>query len=171
MTVKEYIEFIKDNKDKVDTLKDTQYISCVKKKSICEKIVELTSERKINIGQDEEAERIVFISDSITRHILYVLNLINLYTKVDVDFKNAVSEYDLLMESETFGYLFGIIPEKEKNEFNIFLDLTIQDYSENYKSLTSWLDRKLEGNKLVLGTILEWIMQNKDSFSINPEGK
>lgn len=72
--------------------------------------------------------------NSVSRYLLYVLNLINLYSNVEIDFKDVMDTYDLLKESGLAERIVALIPEKEIIEFKGLLEMARSDFEVNHMS-------------------------------------
>ena len=119
-----------------------KYISYAKKWDICKRIVDASSYTTIN-GKK------VFDLNSISRHMLFTLNMINEYTDIYVDFKNVVSCFDTLNKERLIDLFIGtgcndgILPQDELNEFFMIMDMTLSDMLENERSFAGCIENKL----------------------------
>lgn len=156
ITVENFIKTFKINlKAKDKTFDDfvskhvvTKYIDVATKAFWCEAIIKNTTHIK-----DGNME-IVKI-DSVARHIVFVMRIIDLYTDICIDFKDGkyVSQYDQLNEVGAIDYIINNIPESEYIEFNAILDMKLNDFRDNEYSITALLYNLKESVLLSNGLI------------------
>lgn len=92
------------------------YIGVEEKKKIIE-----------NIIYDENGT----LRSSIDRYIWFVLNIISNHTNINVNFSDIYTEFDLLNQNYLIEKIFLLIPEKQVNEFNKFLNMRYSDCTFN----------------------------------------
>ena len=93
-----------------------EYIGVEEKKKIIE-----------NIIYDENGT----LRSSIDRYIWFVLNIISNHTNINVNFSDIYTEFDLLNQNYLIEKIFLLIPEKQVNEFNKFLNMRYSDCTFN----------------------------------------
>lgn len=121
----------------------TKYVNFEMKIALMKRIAENTTHI--------EAKGIkLFQVDSISRYMLLNLTLIDLYTSIDIDFKNVVTEYNLLDRDNLINKLISSIPEHEKALCSSVLDMAISDIKENERNILSFAENKMEAVKRVV---------------------
>ncbi len=76
------------------------------------------------------AERIVFHQNSAVKYMLYSLTLVNLYTNIDVDFKECVDIFEKI-NGEILDGIISTINERELKEFQMLLEFACDDLLVN----------------------------------------
>lgn len=110
------------------------YIDITTKTYWCNFIVDITTH--FRDGNED-----VIKVDSVARYILFTMRLIDLYTDIDIDFKdgNYVHQYDTLNEVGAIDSIINAIPSSEYNEFTAILDMKIEDFKDNEYSVKAIL--------------------------------
>lgn len=142
MTVQEFVKKYKINPKTTDLKKHivNKYVPFIEKVALCNSIVNSTSYKKVG-------ERDVIMINTPARYILFVMHIINTYTDLDVDFTdgNFVKDYDALKEvglieaftsvDQTTGEC--LLPISEYEEFNVLLNMALDDLRDNQYSLVA----------------------------------
>lgn len=153
MKLEMFIDKLNMAKDKEQYFKDaitTKYIPYQEKIAICENIVNVSMNEKQNTP---------------LRYMLFTLSLIDKYTNIDIDFDHPLSDFNMLLESGVGNQIVVRIPDSERDIFQTILDMCMDDYVENNKSLTAFLDTKLKALELAFGAMndgITEIMNNSD---------
>lgn len=141
----------KDIKSVEDIKITTDYIPYIQKVSECKNIADITSHKEI-------AKKKVFVADSTTRHLFYIMKLVSLYTDIEFEDNELVDAYDELNRKNILYAIFdenGIIPSGELQEFKKIMEMVMEDMYENERSTTSILDNVKDAIGMVIGTMLE----------------
>lgn len=166
MTVENFISEYKNiplmNRDKyLEDLIKTKYIPFTEKVDVCKLIIESTCYTKNENGE----QRIHIRSYGI--YLFFTMFIIDKYTDIDVDLKNAAHEYDLLnKEDKLIKQLYTFIPEEEIAEFNMVLDMVKDDFMNNEYQIGNYISNRLDNFAKILGTVLSPAL-DKLSSSIN----
>lgn len=131
----------------------TDYIEFLEKDVICTAIVDATC--RIQVG-DKKVAKI----NSTGRYLLFVMRLIDLYTDIDIDFKDAnyVREYDALNRIGAVDALIDAIPKSEYAEFNTILNMKMDDFRDNEYSITAFmytLKESLSISEEIINSVIE----------------
>ena len=110
----------------------TEYVDYVTKVVYCKNIVKASCYIK-----DGDREFIKINSEK--RYLFFVMRLIELYTDIEIDEDNVVSEYDKLNKIGAIDVLMSAIPEKEYTEFSTLLNMEMDDFRDNEYSITALL--------------------------------
>lgn len=136
------------------------YVNFINKEDVCNRIVEVTCHSEIL------NKRIVIIN-SPARYILFIMNLISLYTDIDIIFEDGlINQYDKLNKAGAISVLIDAIPEAEYSEFNTILNMKIDDFMNNEYSLISVLrnfKEELSISKDNINSVIETIMKQEES--------
>ena len=165
MTVKEFIEQYNEVKDKetyIKSLYKKEYVPFETKVSDCERIVKATSYTN--------TEPNMFKQNTSSRNMLFILTLVDRYTDIDVDFGNALEEYNLLCTADMdmrFNKYYehcmaGEFLHKELERYDEILYDVARDFEANNRSMVAYLDTKLASLE-ILGETFEKIMSENTS--------
>lgn len=77
------------------------------------------------------------------RYILFVMNVINKYTNLEVNFKDVLPEYDALNKNSLIEVIFAKIGDKEVGEFNTVVDMILNDFMTNEYEFKNFVSEKL----------------------------
>lgn len=143
-SVKEFCE--KYNGTNVQQTKDAyiqeilkpEYVPYEEKIAICEKIVESSHFRKGKNGNKQ-----LHVNSPI-QYVLFCMQLVNKYTKINVDFKNIIEEFNLLNKLDILNNIVFNIPEKESKEFRTILDMVENDMLQNEYEIGSYIRKQTE---------------------------
>ena len=119
-----------------------KYVPYEKKIAICEKIVESTYYTKTKNTDGVERRRMHI--DSPLNYMLYCLNIINNYTSIEIDFSNALEEFNLINGSECLDLIFSYISERELKEFRIILEMVEDDVIKNEYEIHAFIKNQVE---------------------------
>lgn len=111
----------------------TQYVPYLEKDVLCTRIIYATC------YADKDRKIIKFNTPG--RLLLFNMNLINLYTDIEISFENdeTTKQYDKLMEVGAIYLLINAIPETEYTEFVTLLNMKLDDLRDNEYSLEALL--------------------------------
>ena len=109
----------------------TQYIPFLEKDAHCTAIIKSTC----YVDKEKSIVRI----NSPGRYIIFVMRLIDLYTDIEISFKDtdSVEAYDKLNSVGAIDALMGGIPENERTEFSTVLNMKLDDLRDNEYSITA----------------------------------
>lgn len=145
-TVKEFVEGYENSQDDNSVWKFiseniiivNDYINFISKVNLCDLLVDTTCKDK--------AGNIRF--DSVTRDMLYKLNLINLYTNINIEFGNTdnplYNQYDLLQKHGFLSYMIDAIPKTELDEFDQILASKLSDFKNNNHTTSACINKHVE---------------------------
>ena len=159
MNVDFFIKQIAMNKNKEEYVAGKlikQYIPYEEKQASCENIVKTTSFVNTETGES------FYRRNTPACDLLFNLILIDKYFDIDIDFGNALKEYNVLQENDYTTLLLKAIPEREYVTRQRMFSMVANDYMENERSLVSYLDTKIEAlNKTTegLASIIEDVMK------------
>ena len=131
-------KFIKTNL-KVDT-----YMPYAEKVACAERIVKTTSYAIIkdeNSGEMKKTNRIKI--NSPMRYILFVMNIVNEYTNISVNFANIMPEFDALNKNGLIEVITDKIGEREMAEFNTVVDMILNDFMTNEYEFKNFVSEQL----------------------------
>lgn len=150
MKVNEFVEEYKQHKDKDEYIKKhillDKYVPYVEKITRCKNIIDKTMYTELN-GEK------VFKKNSTSQYLLYTLTLIDLYTDLDIDFKNLLDEYDELEKYALITPIISFINENELQTWQTISNMIIDDLMVNTRSIVSWIDNKIDILSLMMNSI------------------
>ena len=141
MTVTEFIGYFKIAKDKDAECKKhivKKYIPFAEKMVKCQNLAKSSMEYKEN----PEATPI-HKQDTISRYLLFTMNLIKSYTDLEISDESLISTYDILREAGAFEILIQCIPEDEYKEYSTLLKMAVEDYLANERDIVSYFENKM----------------------------
>lgn len=151
-------EYFKSN---ISLIKD--YIPYAAKMAYVKNVVDATSFNKTidensNITYGNRYER-----NGAMQYLLYTMMLIDNYTNIVVEYGNdnnpLTSQYDELKKSGLIEKLYELIPESERAEFKILLNMQNDDTYTNFASVESFVSRTIETLGTVGTTLLSPIIE------------
>lgn len=174
MTVKEFLEdlnkvtgkSVKEERMKKN-LNVKQYVSFVDKVNLAERVVYHSTH-----DFDQEGNVVGDITiNSISKYLLHVMGIIDMYTDLDINYNNLVEDYDLLNVNGLIQEIVTLIGEKEIAECQMLLDMKLGDFMQNRLSVYSFVRDQVERFGTLSGITLSSI---KEGFanavaSLTPE--
>ena len=137
-------DFVKEvNKVSNDSMKEKRiktmlnvkpYVSIADKINLAENVT-----RAATNEVDKNGNIIGFKINSLTKYLLHVLGLVGLYTDLEIDYKNAVGEYDLLNSNGLIATIIKQIGENEIAECQLCLDMMWNDMIQNTLSTHAFI--------------------------------
>ena len=139
MNVDFFVKQIAMNKEKEEYVKSKlikQYVPYEEKQAACENIIKTTSFVNTEVGE-------LYKRNTPACDLLFNLILIDKYFDIEIDFNNALKEYNTLEEKNYITLLLRIIPEREYISWQKMFGMVANDYMENNRSLVSYFETKL----------------------------
>lgn len=115
-----------------------------------------TKEKDINGVENE-----VFKQNSAAKYMLYSLTLVDLYTNIDIDYKQSV-EYFEKINGEILDRIIGAINERERKEFQMLLDFACDDVIANEYEPHAFLRQQIERFGALIGASLAPVLETLD---------
>lgn len=135
---------VNEQDDYVKSIINNNYVNYEDKIKYCDKVIKVTSYKKETING---VERKYLHTDSTARYMLYSLTLVKLYTNIDIDFKDALNQFNLLNGgNHAIDVIIDNIPAREMKEMKLVLDLLNEDVMKNEYDIISFI--KKQSNKL-----------------------
>ena len=155
MTVKEFLGKYAKNKD-ISKHIIRKYLPYAEKIMLCNRIIDATCYTKISDNKK------IFKIDTPSRQMLLMLSIIDKYTDIDINWENALTDFDALSEYELLGEILKEIPESEVTLCSSLLDMCLDDLMINTRDLVPWLENKMEASNMVVNAILETAMNTEE---------
>lgn len=160
MTTKEFVEKFESFSNSTlkksfveENVKKDMYLPYSRKDSLCSSIANASLHDTIKINGEEKE---VFKRQSSVRYVLFITNLVNEYTNIDIDFTNDIlGQFEDLDRIGVIETILENIPEKEYVDCETLLNMYIDDITLNENSIINYIDNKLESLRFVGGTILD----------------
>lgn len=170
-TIKDFCK--KYNNEKNEQVKETfiksimsvDYVPYERKITICEKIIESTHYTNNASGLKK------LHINSPAKYMLYCLNLVNEYTDIDVDFKNALEDFNLLNKCELLNVIYNSISEKEIKEFSMILDMVENDVIQNEYETHAFIINQVERFGELIGVSLKPVIEQLNKTIENMDEK
>jgi len=106
-------------------------------------------------------EREVFKQNSAAKYMFYSLTVVKLYTDLDVNFKKALEQFEML-NGEILDDIINLVDQRELKEFQMILDFACDDIITNEYELHSFIGKEVERFGNLVGATLAPILQSLD---------
>lgn len=116
------------------------------------------------IGTDG-VEREVFRQNSAAKYMLYSLTLVDLYTTLEIDFKQSLELFEKI-NGEILDMIIMSIDERERKEFQMLLDFACDDLLVNEYEPHAFIREQVERFGSLFGTIIAPAIENIDVSKI-----
>lgn len=153
----------------LEKVMNPHYVSYEMKITICEKIIENSYYTKDVDGNNKR-----LYVNSPAKHMMYCLWLVKQYTYIEIDFSNALEEFNLLNEHGLLDLIYSNTPEKEHKEFCMILDMVENDVLQNEYETHAFILNQVERFGELLGHVVKPaldrfgdILENMDEKTIN----
>lgn len=103
-----------------------------------------------------------FKVNSVAKHMFTFLSIVDMYTDIDIDFKDCVNVYNQLDETEILNDILDSIDKKDLSEFKIILDLKCDDVMVNEYNSHSYISKQVERFGELVGNVLKPVIENLD---------
>ena len=110
-------------------------------------------------------EREVFKQNSAAKYMLYSLTLVDLYTTLEIDFKQSLELFEKI-NGEILDMIIMSIDERERKEFQMLLDFACDDLLVNEYEPHAFIREQVERFASLFGTIIAPIIENIDVSKI-----
>lgn len=154
MKLKDFIKNYDKNTDVsiIEKTMDVKYLPFVEKCNLCERIVNST----YYTTMPDKTKK--FHVNSVSKYMLYRLSIIDKYTKIDIDFKDVLNEYDMLAKRNLFDVFETLVPEKELQELAMILELTEKDVITNEYEPHAFIANQAERFGTLVGVSLSPVL-------------
>lgn len=125
------------------------YVPFAEKLDVAFRIAKHSTHKVLDDGKE------IFHVNSVLRHILYTMSIVDLYTEINVDFDNIVEEYDMLDEYDLLDWFSENIPEREQNKLYSLVESYVNDVYMNESNIVNCIDNKLEAIRMVFETLVD----------------
>lgn len=115
-----------------------------------------TKEKDINGVENE-----VFKQNSAAKYMLYSLTMVDLYTNIDIDYKQSIECFEKI-NGEILDRIICAIDERERKEFQMLLDFACDDIIVNEYELHSFIGKQIDRFGALIGASLTPILNSID---------
>ena len=123
-------------------LKVENYLPYSEKLLVAEHIVKSSSYAIVK--EDEVLKKTDRIKiNSPVRYILFVMEIVNKYTNIEVNFKDVMPEFDYLNKNGLIEVIIDKIGAKETGEFNTVVEMVLDDFMTNEYEIKNWISEML----------------------------
>lgn len=151
MKIDEFIKNYNNAKDKDKFLNDciiVKYVPYHEKMTDCEMVI-------ISTTKIENEFRI----NSPMRFMLFITTLLSRYTEIGKD-EDVLTVFETLDENDLIDKIISKIPEREYASYNTILNMELDDYMENNRSITAYISSKIKDFEIPVRSLFETIMNN-----------
>ena len=151
MKVDEFIKkynFAKNKDEFLEKCIINKYVPYHEKMTDCEMIIVSTT------VIDNE-----FRINSPMRFMLFISTLLSRYTEIGED-EDVLTVFETLDENGLIDIIVSKIPEKEYASYNTILNMELDDYMENNRSITAYINNKIKDLEIPIKTLMESMSNN-----------
>lgn len=116
------------------------------------------------VGADG-VEREVFHQNSAAKYMLYYLTLVDLYTDLEIDFKESLDTFEKINGS-ILDTIISYIDDRELKEFQMLLEFACDDILTNEYEMHSFIRNQAERFGSLIGNIISPALQGLDTNKI-----
>ena len=106
-------------------------------------------------------EREVFRQNSAAKYMIYSLTLVDLYTTLEIDFKQSLELFEKI-NGEVLDMIIMSIDERERKEFQMLLDFACDDLLVNEYEPHAFIREQVDRFGSLFGTIIAPVIENID---------
>ena len=110
-------------------------------------------------------EREVFRQNSAAKYMLYSLTLVDLYTTLEIDFKQSLELFEKI-NGEILDMIILLIDERELKEFQMLLDFACDDLLVNEYEPHAFIREQIERFSNLFGAVIAPVIENLDISKI-----
>ena len=115
-----------------------------------------TKEKDINGVENE-----VFKQNSAAKYMLYSLTMVDLYTNIDIDYKQSIECFEKI-NGEILDLIISSIDERERKEFKMLLDFACDDIMMNEYEPHAFLRNQVNRFGELIGASLAPVLESVD---------
>lgn len=107
-----------------------------------------------------------FHQNSAAKYMLYSLAVVDMFTDIDVDFKNSVDFFEKI-NGEILDYIVFNVNERELKEFRMLMDFACDDLLTNEYENHAFFKEQVERFGKLIGSSIIPIVKDLDNETIN----
>lgn len=139
----------------------TKYVPLEEKQARANLIVENTMFEKDDKGNKN------FHVNSVAYHMFVFLTLVDMYTDVEINYKESLAQYNKLKESECFDFIIPRINKDDMAEFKLVLESMRNDVITNECNICTYIDKQIRRISKLAVSALSPIVENIDIDKLN----
>lgn len=149
-------------------LKTDSYMEYSEKVIVADNIVRSSSYaiNKDETGVLSKTNQISF--NSPMRYVLFALTVVNKYTNIEIDFKYAMHQFDLLNKNGLIEIIFTKVGDREIAEFNTVISMVLDDFMKNeyeFRNYIGGILTRLGGFVKQVSPILDNVVDKIDNLT------
>lgn len=158
ITVQQLLDLCKEkSKDEiVSTIIATRYVPIDVKKAVIKLMID-------TLGKESVSYTATY--SSIDKYLTYIISVLQLYTKLDIQPKQVNQDLDLLMSNSLITPIFDAIGE-DVREYKAMYEMGWQDYIRDHNSLEAIISRELHNFNLNLQENMVKSAENLDMTDV-----
>ena len=106
-------------------------------------------------------EQEVFYQNSAAKYMLYSLTIVDLYTDLDIDFKESLDTFEKI-NGEILDTIVNSIDERELKELRMLLEFACDDIMTNEYEFHAFIREQVERFSVLLGSVMAPIIEKMD---------
>lgn len=103
-----------------------------------------------------------FKVNSTAKHMFTFLSIVDMYTDIDINFKDGLNEYNELDKSMALDDIVSMIDGKDLNEFKIILNMKCNDVITNEYEPHGYISKQVERFGELVGNVLKPVIEGLD---------
>lgn len=164
ITVKEFVDKYNTGKSIMDYTEQymvtDKYVPYEEKVNSASRIVKAS--HYITTKDNDGKEHKKFHIDSTSKYMLYCLELVRLYTNIEINFKESLDQFNMLNSCGALDTIINLISERELKEFRMILDFVESDLFQNEYEIHSYISEQVERFGELIGKSLPSIIKGLD---------
>lgn len=137
-----------------------KYVPYEEKVNSANRIVQSSHYIKTKNSDGKEYKK--FHIDSTAKYMLYCLELVRMYSNIEIDFKKSLEQFNMLNSCGALDAITNLISKRELKEFNMILDFVESDLMQNEYEIHSYISNQVERFGELIGKSLPEIIKGLD---------
>lgn len=162
MNIDTFIELFKTGEESITDHIKTDYVPYEKKADVAKAIIDTCCWRAEKLPDGTEVKN--FHVDSIGKHMLFCMSLIDLYTDIERGKEEGkmLEDFNKLNECGIFDIIISALNKNEIKEYNMVIQMTYDDLITNEYELHAFVSSQVNRFGTLIGSVLGPVLENVD---------
>ena len=166
ITVKEFVDGYNklEDEEKQEYIKShvlkNKYVNYEHKINSANRIIKSSHYITSKNSSGKDIKRLHF--DTTAEYMLYSLEIVNLYTDINIDFKRSLEQFNMINGSRSLNDIINEINKTEINEFSTILEFVRNDLIKNEYEIHAYISNQINRIGELLSSILPSIIEKID---------
>lgn len=162
MNIDTFLELFKTGEESITDHIKTYYVPYEKKADVAKAIINTCCYTNEELPDGTQIKR--FHVDSIGRHMLLCMSLIDLYTDIERDKENGkmLEDFNKLNECGMFDIIISALNKNEIKEYNMVIQMTYDDLITNEYEPHAFISSQVNRFSSLIGAVLVPVLENID---------